>query len=199
MSRFKIIKEKKLVLAHPWNSQRDNKFSPRSACNVTSLQVALSLDYSITDDELYQIANSDEIKNIIKQKYPKDTWILNFFTKKTANEVWVVLVETAIKIIGDTRFAKFHQNLTRELIISEINKGYPVIVCGKFTGGHFVTIIGYDLEKNVWIANDSWGDWNTGYRIVNGNNVEYSMEKLTIGSFLNRMAILIHADKRIIT
>lgn len=194
--RFKENTDKRKVLSHPWNSQRDNKLSPRSSCNVTALQVTLSLDYGITDDELFTICNSDEMKNKIQKKYPKDTWILPFFSKRAANEVWVVLIEAAIQIIGDTKYVRFHQNLTKELIIKEIDKGYPVIVCGKFTGGHFVTIVGYDLEKGVWVTNDSWGDWRSGYKIVNGDNVEYSIEKLKIGSFLNKMAILIHADKR---
>jgi hypothetical protein len=197
-NRFKINTEKRKSLIHPWNSQRDNKLSPGSSCNVTALQVALSLDFKITDDELFTMCNSDEMKETIKKKYPRDKWILPFFNKKAANEVWVVIVEAAIKVIGDSKYVKFHQNLTKDLIIKEINNGYPVIVCGKFTGGHFVTIIGYDLEKNVWITNDSWGNWNTKYSIKNGDNVEYEMSKLTIGTFLNKMAILVHADKKII-
>lgn len=195
--RFKINTEKRKSLIHPWNSQRDNKLSPGSSCNVTALQVTLSLDFKITDDELFTMCNSDEMKELIKKKYPRDGWILPYFTKKAANEIWVVIVEAATKVIGDSKYVKFHQNLTKELIIKEIDNGYPVIVCGKFTGGHFVTIIGYDLEKNVWIVNDSWGNWNTKYSIKNGDNVEYDMNKLTIGTFLNKMAILVHADKRI--
>jgi hypothetical protein len=196
-NKFKINTEKRKSLIHPWNSQRDNKLSPGSSCNVTALQVALSLDFKITDDELFTMCNSEEMKESIKKKYPKDGWILPYFTKKAANEIWVVVIEAAIKVIGDSKYVKFHQNINKELIIKEIDNGYPVIVCGKFTGGHFVTIIGYDLEKNVWIVNDSWGNWNTKYSIKNGDNVEYDMNKLTIGTFLNKMAILVHADKKI--
>lgn len=195
--RFKVKTDRRKSLIHPWNDQRNNKFSPGASCNVSSLQVSLSLDFKITDDELFTMCNSEEMKDIIKKKYPRDGWIMPFFTKKTANEVWVVVVESAIKVIGDSKYVKFHQNISKDLIIKEIDNGYPVIVCGKFTGGHFVTIIGYDLEKNVWIANDSWGNWNTKYSIKNGDNVEYDMNKLTIGSFLNKMAILVHADKRL--
>ena len=195
--RFKVKTDRRKSLIHPWNDQRNNKFYHGASCNVSSLQVALSLDFKITDDELFTMCNSEEMKDIIKKKYPRDGWILPFFTKKAANEVWVVVLEAAIKVIGDSKYVKFHQNLTKELIIQEIDNGYPVIVCGKFTGGHFVTIIGYDLDKNVWIANDSWGNWNTKYSIRNGDNVEYEMSKLIIGSFLNKMAILVHADKRL--
>jgi hypothetical protein len=196
-NKFKINTEKRKSLIHPWNSQRDNKLSPGSSCNVTALQVALSLDFKITDDELFTMCNSEEMKESIKKKYPKDGWILPYFTKKAANEIWVVVIEAAIKVVGDSKYVKFHQNITKELIIKEIDNEYPVIVCGKFTGGHFVTIIGYDLEKNVWIVNDSWGNWNTKYSIKNGDNVEYDMNKLTIGTFLNKMAIIVHADKKI--
>ena len=197
MNRSKENSESRKVLSHPVNDQRNNKFSPRSSCNVSSAQVLLSLDYPTTDDELFLLCNSDEMQALIKKKYPKDTWILPFFKKGNANEVWVVIVEALIKIMGTDKYVKFHQSISNELIIKEINEGYPVMVCGKFTGGHFVTIIGYDLQKKVWVCNDSWGDWNTGYKIVNGNNVEYSMDKLKIGSFLTKMAILCHADKRI--
>jgi hypothetical protein len=195
-NRFKTNTPQRKVLSNPWNSQRDNKLSPSSSCNVTALQVALSLDYGITDDELFTLCNSDEMKTLIQKKYPRDGWILPYFTKKAANEIWVVVVEAAIKIIGDPKYVKFHQGITRDLIIKEIDNGYPVIVCGKFTGGHFVTIVGYDLEKKVWVIQDSWGNWNTKYSIKNGDNVEYEMSKLTIGSFLTKMAILVHADKR---
>ena len=89
--RFKVKTDRRKCLIHPWNDQRNNKFSPGASCNVSSLQVALSLDFKITDDELFTMCNSEEMKDIIKKKYPRDGWILPFFTKKAANEVWVVV------------------------------------------------------------------------------------------------------------
>jgi len=190
------------ILRNPWNSQRDNKFCPGSSCNVTSMQVALSLDTKVTDDELFLLCNSSTMRNNFFKKYPGEAWVKPHFDKGKANEVFLVLQEAARCILESDKYCKMIGNLSRELIISEIDKGYPVIVCGAFIRGkstleHFVTIVGYDLEKKVWIVNDSWGNWNTGYKDRNGERVPYSMDKMRIGSVLSRLAILVHADRRV--
>ena len=204
--RYKIYTDTVKILSHPENSQLDNKLSPNSACNVTALQIAMSLDCSITDDELFILCNSKEIAERVKKKYPKDwSWIKNFFTRNCANEVWVVLEEVCKYIIGND-YCKIIHNLSVQKIIDEINMGYAVVVNGKFThSGHFVTIVGYDLNKGCYIVNDPYGDWNTRYKVKKFLNLEYSIEKLKIRNtrennkeaFLSNMAILVHSDKRI--
>lgn len=190
-------KDRKILFIQ-YNSQRDNKFSPRSACNVTTIQMGLSRHFSITDDELFLLCNSMEMNNKIKSKYPKDyaKWIYpDFIRKGSANEVFVVLLEAMYNTMDSTRFAKIEWNLTDQKIINEINNGYPFGACGNFVGGHFVLIIGYDLAKKVWIVHDPFGNWLTGYKDTKGAYLEYPMAR--VKKILYTYGFKIHADKRI--
>jgi uncharacterized protein YvpB len=199
--RYKVYTDTVKILAHPGNSQLNNRFSPRSACNVTSLQIALSLDSRVTDDELFALCNSTRMAQAIQAKYPRDWgWISQYFTKGCANEVWVVILEAALMTLGGN-WARIIFNLSNQMIIDEINQGYPVIINGRFThAGHFVVVVGYDRNTGHWIINDPYGDWTTSYRNKQAiENLRYPMRKLTIGrgNFLSSMAILVHADKRV--
>jgi hypothetical protein len=200
--RYKVYTDTVKILAHPGNSQLNNRFSPRSACNVTSLQIALSLDSRITDDELFALCNSQRMERIIQMKYPRDyaSWIKKFFDSNSANEVWVVILEAALITLGGN-WAKIIFNLSPILLMREIDMGYPVIINGRFThAGHFVVVVGYDRNTGHWIINDPYGDWTTSYRNKQAiENLRYPMGKLTIGrgNFLSSMAILVHADKRV--
>ena len=192
------------VLSIPWNSQRDNEFSPRSACNVTTIQMGLANHYSITDDKLFLMCNSTEMQRRIKLKYPKDynKWIFpDFMRKNSANEVFVVLLEAIYMAMDSTKYSKIEWNLTDQKIISEIDLGYPFGACGKFIklsngklGGHFVLIVGYDLTKKVWIVHDPWGNWNDNYKTHKGAYLEYSMS--SVKKILYTYGFKIHADKK---
>lgn len=187
------------ILSVPYNSQRDNKFSPKSACNVTMIQMALANHFKITDDELFLLANSREIEDKIKFKYPKDYsgWIgPKFFRRNCANEVFVVLLEVLFHVMESQRYAKIQWNLTDQNIMDEIDKGYPFGACGNFIGGHFVLIIGYDKVKKSWIVNDPYGNWLTGYKDHNGDSLEYPMAK--VKKILYTYGFKIHADRKAI-
>jgi len=198
--RFAEYSEKRKKLLNPWNSQRNNKYSPFAACNVTTVQVLLSLDYpNITDDDIFLLCNSQQVKNIIEKKYPVDfkTWIWKYFRDNCANEVYVCMIE-AVKIIMQSElFVRMECGLTAEKVKKEIDAGYAVFVCGSFGfRGHIVAVIGYDDEKKVWIVNDPYGNKNTGYKNINGDSVEYSYDWMKIPGYINPTSILIHPDKR---
>lgn len=198
--RYAEYSEKRKKLLNPWNSQRNNKYSPSGACNVTAVQVILSLDYpNVTDDELFLLCNSQQVKNIIQKKYPVDFngWIWKYFRDNCANEVFVCMIE-AVKIIMQSElFVRMECRLTAEKVKKEIDAGYAVFASGSFGfQGHIVAIIGYDDEKRVWIVNDSWGDKNTNYKNINGDSVEYSYDWMKIPGYISQTGILIHPDKR---
>lgn len=197
--RFKERTERRKVLNTVYNSQRDNKHSPLSACNVTAVQSSGSMDWNITDDELWELCHSRETIDAVRKKYPKDfSWINIYFSNKSANEVFAVLAEAVNVYLKSDKYCKFIGNLSQSLIISEIDKGYAVNACGLWAGsGHFVSICGYDLDKKCWIVNDPWGDWNTKYTDRNGACKEYLWAKNPIGTFIRPLAILLHADKRL--
>lgn len=197
--RFRERTERRKDLNTVWNSQRNNRHSPASACNVSSVQSSGSLDWTVTDDELWELCHSKQMTEIIRKKYPKDFyWIIPIIEQKYANEVFAVLAEAVNIYLQSDKYCKFVGNISQDLIISEINNGYAVNVCGKWAGsGHFVSICGYDLDKKVWIVNDPWGDWNTKYTDHNGDHKEYQWAKNPIGTFIRTLGILAHADKRI--
>ena len=197
---FKIntTTHKDLLINH--NSQRNNKYSPSSACNVTSVQMQFDPYYKITDDELWILCNSDEILNIVKNKYPKDwSWIKKFFDSKRSNEVLVVLEEVAIKLLGK-EYVYLDWNTSIDEIKKEIDLGYSVTILTKLTAaGHFITVRGYNDDKKCLIVNDPWGDWNKNYRGeggLDGNSKEYSYDLWERGLIV-KYAFYIHADKKV--
>lgn len=82
--------------------------------------------------------------------------------------------------------ATFRTNLTRNDVIAQLRKGIPVPVgylhkghvSRPTGGGHWLVIVGVDLEKQQYIVNDSWGDCdlvNGGFNgSQNGYRLRYS-------------------------
>lgn len=180
----------------PYNSQRDNKFAPKSSCNVTCLQMTLANSYSITDDEIYLLCQTKEVHQQVEKRYRNDynKWIKSYIDSGRSTEVLVILQEASHQILQSDRYSKVTFSMNHNLILSEIDKGYPVIICGNFTGGHFVVIKGYDMKSNSYIVNDPWGDWNKKYKDFNGENKYYSFQK--VWRIMYKYGILIHADKK---
>ena len=59
-------------------------------------------------------------------------------------------------------------------LTGEIDAGHPVVLLTSLTGpGHYVLAIGYDVNKQVVIVNDPYGNKNQGYMNYNGAGVEY--------------------------
>lgn len=198
---FKVNTPTSKILKVNHNSQRNNKYSPNSACNVTSMQMQFDPYYRITDDELWILCNSEEIKNIVKNKHANNwSWIKGFFDSKRANEVLVVLEEVAVKLLGK-EYVYLDWSTSLDEIKREISLGYSVTLLTKLAGGgHFIDIIGYDDDRKVMISNDSWGNWNMNYRGkggLNGEGVEYSYSLWDKGLVVKYGAYYIHADKKV--
>lgn len=217
-SRFLQFNPARKNLKNIWDDQRDNKHVPSGSCNVSALASALSLDQKISDDKLWEIANSADILLKCQSKY-KDagtkSWLAGFTAKQRANTVLSILEVVGEDVIGGLQFCEqvtIVKNFVVDsnLIKREIDKGYPVIILGAFSNpvnnlSHYTLIVGYDEDKKCWIVNDSWGNMNTLYRDKKGDHVEYSYEKFNStyisagkkNSFLFPMALFLHPDKRI--
>lgn len=199
--RYKEYLSNIKILNSYYNSQRDNVRSPNSACNVTSVQTALSLDLTITDDELFELCNNQKTREIIQKAYPKDWgWIKPYFDKLKANEVLVALLSVVQDLIG-TQYAKIDWKLTFDKIQSEIDLGYAVPILGGFTSSskysHFICIVGYNLLKECFIVHDPWGDWSKSYRGEGGKDgafKEYSFKDLK--PIFSGTGFIIHPDKQ---
>ncbi|NJR69624.1 MAG: C39 family peptidase [Synechococcales cyanobacterium CRU_2_2] len=146
----------------PYFSQRDNKFSPHTSCNVTALAMVMSY-YGVQpkqgqlEDELYE-------------------WCLNNYGEGSQEEN-VVLVRLAQAYGFNSTFAT---DRTWAQIRDRLKQKQPVVIGGYFTAqGHLLTLIGY--SEQGYLVNDPWGDALTGYRSAYGRNLSYPkayMEKM---------------------
>lgn len=92
----------------------------------------------------------------------------------------------ALRDLGITAVLK--QDLTQQSIIDQINKGIPVPVGfihkgplnAMYGDGHWVIVIGYDLDSQQWVVNDPYGDCDLTYGgypgSTNGASVRYSFK-----------------------
>lgn len=78
------------------------------------------------------------------------------YDKYPPNEVPQVY-DVVGKLIYGKEACRFEWGLTFEIIRENINKGIPMMLCGKFPcGGHYVLAVGFDDEKKVIIFNDPY-------------------------------------------
>lgn len=86
------VNEKIVLLDIPYNTQRDNKFEPSSACNVTSLwmllhEVCIKLD--IEDDDLIKYLEDSYVGLVAKKKC--GSWVNSYVTRKELEQLWIML------------------------------------------------------------------------------------------------------------
>jgi len=172
-----------LILKHKYFSQRNNaddlatkNNEAYTTCNVTSLVIGLScLKINKQPMELFQQANSDKFISIAKKI---GAWTDEYIKGKKLNQVWVVLEKLADEIIGKESGGTFGSEwLTLNDITDYLDKGCPVLVGGSFThGGHIVCIVGYN--DRGFIVADPWGNWESDYKNIDGDNCLYHYEKI---------------------
>ena len=179
-------KESVLIDGIEYNSQRDNRHRPSGSCNVTSLQMMVqkfSKDH-VTDDQLWEVCNSNETKKWALEKV--GSWVSQYIKNDTLNQVHAVLAYSGNKFVNPDYHILATSNLNEDRIKKSLDNGFPVLVGVKSTtSGHIVLIIGYNKEG--FIVNDPWGNWNVKYKNFDGEKVVYSyqnMKKLLSGNGL---------------
>ena len=183
------------VLSVTYNTQRDNKHRPGGSCNVTSVQMCLSLGSKVTDDELFERANSKAMQDWVSKRNPHiyDPQI----QQGNLNIVWDVLEKIARDEIG-VEYAKHWEpglswDLFKAKLIAEIEQGYPIVVGGRFTAsGHIIAIVGYN--ENGFVCHDPYGV-APDYTNHNGAYVTYGYDYMK--AKLSTRHLFIHADRRI--
>lgn len=169
----------KLISKDPiYFTQRNNQLYPMRSCFPTSMAMAMrnngytyskikpagyeqSLDL---DDYIMHLANSDVGKTFASQLgIPKGT--------KFLNEWWSVMVKVGNYLLNQKGMSCRWTTATVDQIKAEIDKGKMVVVGTVFTpSGHIVTVSGYN--GNNLIVCDPYGNVNSGYKDLNGKNVE---------------------------
>jgi len=186
-----LVNERNNGADKPYYTQRNNKEKAVSACNVTSIIIALSTaGYPMEkfspcgeqpEDLLMRFIYSDNATlNRWKQLDPKGSI--------PPNQWHAVLAYGTVrwlKTFGyDSAYVVFHEAVSREEIVSLIDDGGAAVISGVFPQegksllNHIVTITGYGTDKNgfYFIIDDPWGDYHTGYKNQRGKAVKMPIE-----------------------
>lgn len=160
-----------------YRSQRDNAHAPSSTCNVTSYAMVLNSIFGVPDpageqleDSLYELINSPAGVAYAKQNFP---WAVGTTALVTVHGmlVWAAAQHAVRAVFATTR--------SWSSIVYELTHGRPVVLAGKFTAsGHIVVLSGL-ADPATFIVQDPWGDWNRGYREVDGSSRVYTQESLS--------------------
>ena len=167
-------------------TQRNNKIKPGSACNVTSMIIALSAagwpvekfapKGEQPEDELMRFIMTDPVtlgrwKQIDpKGEIPPNQW----------HEILSLGTNRFLKKHGfDSSPAAFRLSVSVEEITAAIDSGGAAVMSGVFPQenkkplNHIAGIVGYgDDEKGFyWIIDDPWGCYHSLYKNHNGNDV----------------------------
>lgn len=178
-------------------SQLNNKISPMSTCNTTSAIMALevsNISYSIPDgweqpeDYLTSILHSEGSYQRMKEKYP---WAVR--DGYEPNEVHGMLEWGINKLVGRQVDTFITSASINQMINNLFYNRKAVLVSGKFTAtGHIVCVVGFSSiqteedflvngfdprEIEYFIIDDPYGDWHTGYKNRNGDNVKLSFDE----------------------
>lgn len=157
------------LIDRPYFIQINNKFNPRGSCFPTSM--ACMLYPFIKNNNTHGLALDDYIwwkcnRGIGKQyalSRNDANWLKSkgFFKHERLNTIWDVEFYVANQIQNDVN-CEWRENGDVELIKSRIDNNSPVLIHIKnWSGGHIVTILGYNDEG--FIMNDSWGNALKGY------------------------------------
>ncbi|MCQ2242416.1 hypothetical protein [Treponema sp.] len=179
----------------PYYSQRANALKPNRSCNVTAMISALSsanwpvesfvnsifktpadalMNFILTDKQVQDLWHKKDPKGL----YPPNEWheILCYGTNLFLEEKKLI---TNGKLAVEWGEHRSISDLTRTL-----DDGGSAALRGlfKYNGkdiGHVVCLVGYERDsygqiKN-WIIDDPFGDYRTGYKNVNGNDIVMSM------------------------
>lgn len=175
-------------------SQRDNTNLPYYTCYNTS--VAMAINYILQklnlnkthigcpedkqlEDYLFDLISTPDTKKWIKQNVSKYGDWMNEMAPQTIAYVEEYIFNKLMKPYGYT--CKFVTNAPFNYICDLIaTEQLPQIIHGKYplenkTLGHISLAVGFDLEKELFIAHDPYGDFNTGYKTTNGAFVKYPL------------------------
>ena len=176
-------------------SQRNNLLKPNSACNTTSIVMALDYigysfpkgGYKQPEDNLTEYMDSQEMLEY------RDAWADNSNLKWPKDyrpaEIAHCLEVGSNRWLG-ANAVKFIESIDCHHIFFEIIKGRPVVLSTAFTtAGHVVVLVGIETsQKHIYepdeirldtitkiFIDDPFGNVNKQYADTKGNDVEITM------------------------
>ncbi|GHU82409.1 hypothetical protein FACS189468_6580 [Spirochaetia bacterium] len=149
--------------------QTNNKIDPTISCQCTSLIAGFDVVYKGDVGILEKLGTYKQPEDNLRNFTAHDPEILAFCRKshpgsKLPPSEWAdVLVYAANKVYGK-RVVYFEGNITPQVLISDLEKGLPVMVSLRFPEhnipGHYILVVG-EKEGN-FIINDPFKNFLTG-------------------------------------
>ncbi|MBD3216560.1 MAG: hypothetical protein GF311_28355 [Candidatus Lokiarchaeota archaeon] len=213
--------EIKMNLSKDWYfSQRNNKERPNSACNVTSMIMALvgagykdvmfsKVPEGVQPEDAFLLFINNDSEFVKNWKAEYAEWLKNNNRGYLLNQPELVMKNLSICVsewLGIADIAEcaetYHTAIDYRDLKDYIKEGYGVVLAGDFTIpdgklDHYVTLIGSDNE-NYYIA-DPWGNYKTGYKDHNGYSIQMSerefLHKVSFCDSTKKMGIVLKPYK----
>ena len=167
-------------------SQKNNEIDPLISCNTTCYIMACSYI-----PELWKLFKNSSIFKQYNKIYKQEEdcfrkYMLDLGLEPTVHNN---LVDAFNHFIAKD-VVKFETNVNYLAMISDLNKGLPLILSGTFPGypnkrkeplGHLVVLVGYvkdkesDLFPKEWIIDDPYGNTMNNW-VGSGNNIHIPHE-----------------------
>ncbi|WP_147613846.1 C1 family peptidase [Treponema pectinovorum] len=179
----------------PYYTQRNNALKPNGACNVTSIINALSASgwpvqklatqkHRQPEDSLMDFILTDErVQKFWKKTDPLGRYPANEWHPVLAYGTNLFLRKNGLLFEGEVAL-KFGELWNVEDIAEAIYAGGSAVLSGVFAVknekttehviGHVVAVVGlkdYGEGVECFVIDDSWGDYRTGYKEHNGNDI----------------------------
>lgn len=154
-------------------SQRSNHIHPETSCGLTSVAMMLSA-HGVRASRKIRLA--DQLSSMVHEGKAE---ILTHAPKRVRNRNLHTLHEALMYAIAGCgltpqRRYDIRPKELRDIIVSS----GPIVMSGMFTGGgHMICVWGVTGDGDL-IANDPWGNWNSGYHETNGAGVVYPWNRV---------------------
>lgn len=180
-----------------YRTQRENRIKPHSTCNTTSMAMALDISgWSRSVDCPPNKALPDFLTEFFtaplaaRRQKELAPWSIGTFPPEQVHAV----LEWGVNYMVGRKVVRFSTTWCIEDIKQNIRNKRPVVLSGDFpfldrrgnwtTLGHIVVLVGLierkdefgNIIKTEFIIDDPYGDYHTGYRDQNGNDVIMSEE-----------------------
>jgi hypothetical protein len=184
-------------LSNPYHSQRNNAIDPAGTCQVTAAIMALRatgipFDYPSgiqPEDHLAEILGGQEAREKLLTEYPT-------LSNRPPREVHAILSWAINERFVRRKVSVFTVRATvRELLYRVAKHRAASLVSGRFTKtGHVVCLVGFESGQDDLsaalapdrvdlgairriIIDDPWGDFKSGYRDPDGNDVSFTLDE----------------------
>jgi hypothetical protein len=156
-------------------SQRNNILDPHNSCNTTAMVMATSYMPVLWE----KFINSGEYKKFLCYDQPEDRFRASM-VEQGLDPVNHTELMIGYNFFMGGRYDYFDTRVDIKDLLSDLERGFPVVISGTFPGypvvmekpyGHIVVLVGF--EDGHWIIDDPYGDTLNNWH-GSGNDIKLS-------------------------